>query len=154
MRHFRQALAMMREEKLFSGIYILGTALAILFTMVMAVVYYIKLAPIYPERNRARTVYFEGLRIEADNGAMAGASARLPHSGIQVYNGEEYCETFYTIDAAILPTDRAWPEHFWPHFLTVSAVVYIIILCAVLIATAISALKIIGTRITNALRDE
>ena len=58
MRHFRQALAMMREEKLFSGIYILGTALAILFTMVMAVVYYIKLAPIYPERNRARTVYF------------------------------------------------------------------------------------------------
>jgi len=31
---------MMREEKLFSGIYIVGTALAIAFTMVMAVVYY------------------------------------------------------------------------------------------------------------------
>jgi len=29
MRYFRQALAMMREEKLFSCIYILGTALAI-----------------------------------------------------------------------------------------------------------------------------
>ena len=76
------------------------------------------------------------------------------HSGIQVYNGEEYCETLYTIDAAILPTDKAWPEHFWPHFLTVSAVVYLIILCTVLIGTAIPALKIIGTRITNALRDE
>ena len=61
---------MMREEKLFSGIYILGTTLAIAFTMVMAVVYYIKLAPIYPEPNRARTVYFEGIRIEADNGGM------------------------------------------------------------------------------------
>ena len=61
---------MMREEKLFSGIYILGTALAIAFTMVMAVVYYIKLAPIYPEPNRARTMYFEGIRIEADNGGM------------------------------------------------------------------------------------
>ena len=61
---------MMREERLFSGIYILGTTLAIAFTMVMAVVYYIKLAPIYPEPNRARTVYFEGIRIEADNGGM------------------------------------------------------------------------------------
>ncbi len=68
----------MREEKLFSGIYIAGTALAILFTMVMAVVYYIKLAPIYPEPNRARTVYFEGLRIEAENGGMGqmGFSAK------------------------------------------------------------------------------
>ena len=78
MRYFRQALALMREEKLFSGIYIAGTALAILFTMVMAVVYYIKLAPIYPEPNRARTVYFEGLRIEAENGGMGqmGFSAK------------------------------------------------------------------------------
>ena len=42
MRYLKQALAMMREERLFSGIYIVGTALAIAFTMVMAVVYYIK----------------------------------------------------------------------------------------------------------------
>ncbi len=76
------------------------------------------------------------------------------HSGIQVFNGEEYYETLYTIDAAILPTDKAWPEHFWPHFLTVSAIVYLIILCTVLIGTAIPALKIIGTRIIHALRDE
>ena len=55
--YFRQALATMREEKLFSGIYIAGTAMALAFTMVMAVVYYIKLAPIYPEPNRQRTVY-------------------------------------------------------------------------------------------------
>ena len=47
--YIRQALAMMREEKLFSGIYIAGTTMALAFTMVMAVVYYIKLAPIYPE---------------------------------------------------------------------------------------------------------
>ncbi len=76
------------------------------------------------------------------------------HSGIQVYNGEEYCETLYTIYGTILPMDKAWPEHFWPHFLTVSAIVYLIILCTVLIGTAIPALKIIGTRITTALRDE
>ena len=76
------------------------------------------------------------------------------HSGIQEYDGGEYYETLYTIDAAILPTDKAWPEHFWPHFLVVSSVVYIIILCTVLIGTAIPAVKIIGSKITNALRDE
>ena len=70
---------MMREERLFSGIYIVGTALAIAFTMVMAVVYYIKLAPIYPEPNRARTIYFEGLRMEADNGVQR-VTAHVPLS--------------------------------------------------------------------------
>lgn len=68
--YFRQALAMIREEKLFSAIHIAGTALAIAFTMVMAVVYYIKLAPIYPEVNRARTLYFEGIRVVAENGGQ------------------------------------------------------------------------------------
>ena len=61
MRYFKQALALMREEKLFSGIYILGTALAIAFTMVIAVVYYAKLADIAPEVNRSRTVYVKGM---------------------------------------------------------------------------------------------
>ena len=55
--YLRQALHMMKEGKLFSGIYIAGTALAIAFTMVIAVVYYAKLADIEPEVNRSRTVY-------------------------------------------------------------------------------------------------
>lgn len=76
------------------------------------------------------------------------------HSGIQVFNGEEYCEILYTIDAAILPTDKAWPEHFWPHFLVVSVIVYLILLCTVLIGTAIPTLKIIGAKITDALKEE
>ena len=84
---------MMREEKLFSGIYIVGTALAIAFTMVMAVVYYIKLAPIYPESNRARTVYFEGIRIEADNGAkgQTGFSAQAYEDWFKPSPNIEYC---------------------------------------------------------------
>ena len=76
------------------------------------------------------------------------------HSGIQVYNGEENYETLYTMTGMDLPTDKTWVDRFWPHFLIVSAVVYIIILCTVLIGTAIPALKIIGAKITNALRDE
>ena len=76
------------------------------------------------------------------------------HSGIQVYNGEENYETLYTMTGMDLPTDKTWVDYFWPHFLVVSAVVYIIILCTVLIGTAIPAMKIIGSKITNALRDE
>ena len=91
--YFRQALALIREERLFSGIYIVGTALAIAFTMVMAVVYYIKLAPIYPEANRARTVYFEGLRIEADNGGkgQTGFSAQAYEEWFKRSPNIEYC---------------------------------------------------------------
>ena len=59
--YIKHALHMMREEKLFSGIYIAGTALAIAFTMVMAIVYYVKLAKIYPEVNRDKMVYIDDL---------------------------------------------------------------------------------------------
>ena len=76
------------------------------------------------------------------------------HNGIQVYNGEEHYETLYTNLVFNLPTDKTWVDDFWPHFLVVSAVIYLIILCTVLIGTAIPAVKIIGSKITNALRDE
>lgn len=91
--YIRQALAMMREEKLFSGIYIAGTTMALAFTMVMAVVYYIKLAPIYPEVNRARTVYFEGIYIEAENGGMGkmGFSPKAFEEWFAASPNIEYC---------------------------------------------------------------
>ena len=53
----------------------------------------------------------------------------------------------------IIPSDQTWADHFWPHFFVLSAVVYLIILCTVLIGTAIPAIKIINTRITNSLRE-
>ena len=59
MRYLRQALAMMREEKLYSAMYICGTALAIAFTMLIAEVYYVKTANIAPEVNRSKTYYLE-----------------------------------------------------------------------------------------------
>ena len=60
--YIRQALHMMKEEKLFSGIYIAGTALAVAFTMVIVMAYNFKIAPVYPEVNRANTYYWHGLR--------------------------------------------------------------------------------------------
>ena len=51
------AFALIREDKLFSAIYIAGTAVAIASAMVIAVILNIMLADIPPESNRSRTLY-------------------------------------------------------------------------------------------------
>ena len=66
MRYFRQALAMMREEKLYSAMYIAGTALAIAFTMLIAEVFYVKMADIAPEVHRSETYYLYGYGMKND----------------------------------------------------------------------------------------
>lgn len=55
MKLLRQVWEQVRQDRLFSAIYIAGVALAIATTMVFAIVYYVKLAPVYPEYNRANT---------------------------------------------------------------------------------------------------
>ena len=76
------------------------------------------------------------------------------HSGLHVDENGEYCETFYTIQNYALASDKTWVDYFWPHFLVVSVIVYLIILCAVLVATAIPAWRICRSEITEALKDE
>ena len=51
------AFALIRADKLFSTIYIAGTAVAIASAMVVAIVLNIMLADIEPEVNRSRTLY-------------------------------------------------------------------------------------------------
>ena len=76
------------------------------------------------------------------------------HSSLHVGENGEYCETFFTIQNYALSSDKTWVDYFWPHFLVVSVIVYLIILCAVLIATAIPAWRICRSEITVALKDE
>jgi hypothetical protein len=63
-------------------------------------------------------------------------------------------ETLYMPMFYDLATDKTWPDHFWSHFLVISACVYLIILCTVIIGTAIPAWKITRTKVTDALREE
>ena len=58
----KQAWNLMKQNKLFTGIYVVGTALAIATTMIMSIVYYVKIAPVYPEVNRNRTLVMEQAR--------------------------------------------------------------------------------------------
>ena len=54
--YLKQAWMMIRQNKLFSGIYITGTGLSIALTMTLFVILYIKFAPLYPEYKRDRTL--------------------------------------------------------------------------------------------------
>lgn len=62
--YLKQALELLKQNPLFSTLYIVGTGLAIAMTMIMAVVYYVKIAPVYPETNRMQTHYISSARFE------------------------------------------------------------------------------------------
>ena len=57
----RHAFALIREDKLFSAIYITGTAVAIASAMVVAILLNVKMANIIPETHRDRTLYITSL---------------------------------------------------------------------------------------------
>jgi putative ABC transport system permease protein len=56
----RHSFALIREDKLFSAIYIAGTAVAIASAMVIAIFLNIQLGDVAPESNRSRTLYLQG----------------------------------------------------------------------------------------------
>ena len=58
--YIRHAFALIRADKLFSVIYIAGTAVAIASAMVIAIVLNMLLADIPPESHRSRTLYLHG----------------------------------------------------------------------------------------------
>ena len=51
--YLKQAWELLKQNRLFSTLYIVGTALAIAMTMMMAVIYYVRLAPVYLPRSGA-----------------------------------------------------------------------------------------------------
>ena len=60
--YLKQAWELLKQNRLFSTLYIVGTALAIAMTMMMAVIYYVRLAPVYPEERRGTTLYINGMK--------------------------------------------------------------------------------------------
>ena len=77
------------------------------------------------------------------------------YSGLQTdVDGTVYFDTMYLHYIYYPSTDLTWVNHFWSHFLVISACVYLIILLTVLIGTAIPTLHIIRTPINDALKDE
>ena len=49
----------MKQHRLFTGMYLIGTAVSIALAMTLFIIFYIKLGPVYPEYNRHRMVVIE-----------------------------------------------------------------------------------------------
>ncbi|MBP3679662.1 MAG: ABC transporter permease [Bacteroidaceae bacterium] len=55
-QYFKQAWTMMKQNKLFTSIYVAGTGLSIALVMTLFIIFYVKFASVYPEYNRNRTL--------------------------------------------------------------------------------------------------
>ena len=60
--YFRQAWIMLKQNRLFSSVYIVGTGLSIALVMVLFVIYYVKAGPVYPEYNRDRMLVIKTMK--------------------------------------------------------------------------------------------
>ena len=82
--YLKQAWELMKQNRLFSTLYIVGTALAIAMTMMMAIIYYVRLAPVYPEERRGTTLYMGGLKLSQtfDNGGWAWWTNGYSHRAV------------------------------------------------------------------------
>lgn len=52
----------MRQNRLFTGIYVVGTGLSIALVMTLFIIFYVKFGPVYPEYNRDRTLVLKPLK--------------------------------------------------------------------------------------------
>ena len=64
--YFKQAWQLLKQNPLFSSVYVLGTGLGIAMTMSLVIIYYIKMAPVYPEENRNRILVSKGMTVDAE----------------------------------------------------------------------------------------
>ena len=62
--YWKQAWELLKQHKLFSVLYITGAGLAIAMTMVVFVAHYIRVAPVYPETNRAETWVLKSVTVQ------------------------------------------------------------------------------------------
>ncbi len=75
--YLKQAYELMKQNPLFSTLYVVGTGLAIAMTMIMAIVYYVKIAPVYPETNRKHTLYLDASQFKKEKRSyQSGVSYR------------------------------------------------------------------------------
>lgn len=101
--YFKQAWQLLKQNKLYSTVYIIGTGLAIAMTMTIAIIYYIKIAPVYPEMNRNRTMIAKSLKLEyPEKGGMSSSGYSYPFV-------KEHLYTLTTAEA-VSATPSLWGE--------------------------------------------
>ena len=71
-QYLKQAWQLMKQNRFFSFVYILGTGLAISMVMVMAIVYYIRTADIAPEDCRSRLLQLNRASVKSKDKEKGG----------------------------------------------------------------------------------
>lgn len=96
---------MMMLDRLFSGIYIFGTALALATCTTFAVLIWLKVAPVYPERERSRTAYVSTVEMRSTSGRSMSQS-RMTY--------ELVSDLFYCLDDTeeVSAAFDDWSTHF------------------------------------------
>ena len=74
-QYFKQAIQMLKENRLTSVISILGTALSIAMILVVILQFQIKLVGFRPESNRDRMLYIMGIRADSRDRLAVGPPA-------------------------------------------------------------------------------
>ncbi len=93
--YFKQAWILICQNKLFSGIYIAGTGLAIALTMTLFVILYIKFAPLYPEYKRDCTLVIKSIEKKPKDTASSNFWQSTPN-----YNLVKMIRQLKSVDVA------------------------------------------------------
>lgn len=82
--YLRQAVARARSERLYTGLYLTGVALAVATVMTLSVILYSRLAPVYPEYKRGRQMYVTSMLVKLNfGGDMWGSiSGQLSYKNV------------------------------------------------------------------------
>ena len=75
--NLKQFFNLLRQQRLFSGIYVTCTALSTALTLTLFLVVYIMVGPVYPEQNRGRMAVVQRVKYETKDGGYSMSAASL-----------------------------------------------------------------------------
>lgn len=106
--YIKQSWQLLRNEKLFSAIYIVGTGLAITIIMVLSINLYIKLANIYPENDRDKYLFVKSATVQSlkvDETSSAPLSEQFYTTILQNLENVEAISHYQNEDVYLQSTD-------------------------------------------------
>ena len=104
----------MRQNKLFTSIYVAGTGLSIAFTMVLFIIYYVKFAPVYPEYNRDRTLVLKYMKASLKDNEKAYGTSAVSYEVVKMLKGLPHLDKVGAIsinEGSWSPTTVTLPEN-------------------------------------------
>ena len=114
-QHIKQAVQLLKENRLVSCISIIGTALSIAMVMVVVLLFQIQLSGYYPEYNRDRMLDIQGTEATSKNGTdnnRGGMSAEVVRECFYSLKTPEKVTAIYSEDLPIsLPNKRLFKEY-------------------------------------------